>query len=161
MLLLAPFGRSAAITWSTGTNSRLPFGVNVNLNVSTVRNAANPVVPKPISANQGLHFNPYFYFYCLKAFCPIIFSILYRAPNHQIVDKRISLNLLFKLSYLNSNYTRTLGYLNQASNNPTRPAAQSFRHIRYPNPQGHVTTGSEEKSGISPRFWFTKRLCHI
>ena len=114
-----------------------------------------------LALTKGYILTLYFYFYCLKAFCPIIFTILYRAPNHQIVDKRISLNLLFKLSYLNSNYAQTLGYLNQASNNPTRPAAQSFRHIRYPNPQGHVTTGSEEKSGISARFWFTKRLCHI
>ena len=81
-----------------------------------------------------------------------MFSILYRASNHQTVDKRISLNLLFKLSYLNSNHAQTLGYLNPAWNNPTRPAAESFRHIRYPNPQGHVTTGSEEKSGIRSKI---------
>ena len=90
-----------------------------------------------------------------------MFSILYRASNHQTVDKRISLNLLFKLSYLNSNHAQTLGYPNPASNNQTRPAAESFLHIRYPDPQGLVTMGSEEKSGISARFWFTKRLCHI
>ena len=31
--------------------------------------------------------------------------------------KRIELNLLFKLSYLNSNFALALGYLNPASNN--------------------------------------------
>ena len=61
-----------------------------------------PVVRKSISANQGLNCNPGFYLYCSKEFSPIIFSILYRASNHQIVDKIISLNFIFKLSYLYS-----------------------------------------------------------
>ena len=34
--------------------------------------------------------------------------------------KRIKLNLLFKLSYLNSNFALTLGYLNPALNNPAQ-----------------------------------------
>ena len=60
---------------------------------------------EPVSANPGINVNPGFYLnsYCSKAFSQIIFSILYRTSDDQIVDKRISMNLLFKLSYLNSN----------------------------------------------------------
>ena len=36
--------------------------------------------------------------------------------HHQIVEKE---NLLFKLSYLNSNFAVTQGYLNLALNNPS------------------------------------------
>ena len=46
------------------------------------------VVQGPISANPGLNYNPGFFFFCLKAFIRIIFSILFRASNHQIVDKK-------------------------------------------------------------------------
>ena len=46
-----------------------------------------PVVRSPISANPGLNFNLGFYFFCSKAFFRIIFSILFRASDHQIVDK--------------------------------------------------------------------------
>ena len=46
------------------------------------------VVQGPISANPGLNYNPGFFFFCLKAFSRIIFSILFRASNHQIVDKK-------------------------------------------------------------------------
>ena len=79
---------------------------------------------KPISANQGLNLTRGFYFYCLKAFSPIVFFILYRESNHQIEDKIVSLNLLFKLSYLKSNFALALGYLHTASNNP------ALRYIR-------------------------------
>ena len=41
-----------------------------------------PVVRRPISANPG------FFFFCLKAFSQIIFSLLLRASNHQIVGKK-------------------------------------------------------------------------
>ena len=40
---------------------------------------------------------------------------------HRIINlltKRMKLNSLYKLSYLNSNFTLTLGYLNPALNNP-------------------------------------------
>ena len=47
------------------------------------------------------------------------FSILFRVTNHQIEGKEnLKLNLLFKLSYLSSNFALTLGYLNPVSNNP-------------------------------------------
>ena len=47
----------------------------------------------------------------------MISSILFRVSSYQIIDKRIKLNLLFKLSYLISNFALTLGYLNPALNN--------------------------------------------
>ena len=47
-----------------------------------------PVFRRPISANTGLNFNPGFFFFCLKAFSWMIFSILFRASNHQIVDEK-------------------------------------------------------------------------
>ena len=48
-----------------------------------------PVVQIPISANPGLNFNWVSKFlFCSKAFSRIIFSILIRASNHQIVGKK-------------------------------------------------------------------------
>ena len=46
-----------------------------------------PVVRKPVSANPGLNFNPGFFFCLSKALSRIIFSILFRISNHQIVGK--------------------------------------------------------------------------
>ena len=46
-----------------------------------------PVARRPISANLGLNFDPGFFFFCSKAFSPIIFSIIFRASNYQTVDK--------------------------------------------------------------------------
>ena len=46
-----------------------------------------PVVQKPVSANPGLNFNPGFFFCLSKALSQIIFSILFRVSNHQIVGK--------------------------------------------------------------------------
>jgi len=37
-----------------------------------------------------LVFNPSFFFLCSKAFFRIIFSVILRAPNHQLVDKKNS-----------------------------------------------------------------------
>ena len=76
-------------------------------------------VRRLISTNPGLNFNPGLFFFSSKAFSRTIFSILFRVANHQIVDKKnyCKLNLLFKLSYLNSNFKLTLGYLNPALNN--------------------------------------------
>ena len=48
--------------------------------------------------------------------------------NHQIVEKRIKLNLHFKLSYLNSNFVLTLGYVNPALNNPALYFPSSARY---------------------------------
>ena len=46
-----------------------------------------PVVRKPVSANLGLNFNLGFFFLLSKAVSRIIFSILFRVSNHQIVGK--------------------------------------------------------------------------
>ena len=80
------------------------------------------LVRRLISANPGLDFNPGVFFFSSKAFSRIIFSILFRVANRQIVEwtRRIKLNLLFKLSLLNSNFALTLGYLNPALNNPAQ-----------------------------------------
>ena len=69
-------------------------------------------------ANPRLNFSPGFFF--SKAFSRIIFSIFSRASNHQIVDKKITLNLLFMLSYLNSNFALTPLYFNPALKNPAQ-----------------------------------------
>ena len=62
-----------------------------------------PVVRRPISAYPGLNFNPGLFFVSSKAFSWTIFSIIFRVANHQMI-KRTNLNLLFKLSHLNSNF---------------------------------------------------------
>ena len=93
------------------------FERNLGSNQALSCHLLSQVVRRPINANPGLNFNLGFFFFCSKGFSPIIFSILFRASNHQI-GKRIKLNLLFKLPYLNSNFALTLGYLNPALNNP-------------------------------------------
>ena len=71
-----------------------------------------PVAQRLISANPVLDFNPGFFFFLSKSFSRIIFSILFRTSNHQIADKKNSTEyLLFKHSYLNSNFALTVGYL--------------------------------------------------
>ena len=46
-----------------------------------------PVVQTPVSANLRLNFNPGFFFLLSKAHCRLIFSILFRVSNRQIVGK--------------------------------------------------------------------------
>ena len=50
-------------------------------------NALGPVVRMPVSVNPGLKFNWGFPIFLSKALCGIIFSILFRVSNHQIVRK--------------------------------------------------------------------------
>ena len=71
-----------------------------------------PVVTRRISANLGLNFNSAY----LKALKRIIFLYYLPASIHHIVDKRIKLNLLSKLSYLKPNFALTLDYLNLVLN---------------------------------------------
>ena len=47
-----------------------------------------PVVGRPTSINPRLNFNLGFFFFFPKAFSRIIFSLLFRASNHQIVGKK-------------------------------------------------------------------------
>ena len=58
-----------------------------------------------------------FFFLCSTAFSLIIFCAIFRASNHQLVDKKNKTEMLFKHSNLNSNHTLTQGYLNPALNN--------------------------------------------
>ena len=55
-----------------------------------------PVVQRLMSTNPGLNFNLGFLFFCLKTFFWIIFSLLFRASNHQIVDKKIKTEFAFQ-----------------------------------------------------------------
>ena len=57
-----------------------------------------------------LAFNLGFFFLCSKAFSRISFSVIFKASNHQLVDKRIKIEMLFKLSNLNSNLALTLSF---------------------------------------------------
>ena len=62
-----------------------------------------------------LNFNANFFFFCSKAF-PGIFSQLFLEHSiNKLYSERIELNVLFRLSYLNSNFALTLGYLNPGS----------------------------------------------
>ena len=49
--------------------------------------ALGPVVRTLGSVNQGLNFNPGFFFFLSKAPSRIVFSILLRVSNHSIADK--------------------------------------------------------------------------
>ena len=75
-------------------------------------------------ASPRLNFNAGFFIFLSKAPARIIFSVLFRVSNHQIqfscqiVGKENLTELLFKLSYLSSNFALTQGYLNPALNNP-------------------------------------------
>ena len=69
----------------------LPGTITLNNSVEYLLTNTNlgPVVRIPISANPGLNFNWVSKFlFCSKAFSRIIFSILIRASNHQIVGKK-------------------------------------------------------------------------
>ena len=57
-----------------------------------------PVFRKPISANPGLNFNLDFYTSLFDSLFGIIFSTLYGASNHQIVDKKNSTEFSLKAS---------------------------------------------------------------
>ena len=51
-----------------------------------------PVVRRLFSANSGLNFNPGFFFFRLKVFSRIIFSIFLEHPITKVSIKRIRLN---------------------------------------------------------------------
>ena len=68
-------------------------------------------------STYGVKLNLGFFTLCSKAFSQIILSVIFRASNHQLVDKKELKLIWFKLSNLNSNLALTLGYLNPALNN--------------------------------------------
>ena len=76
-----------------------------------------PVVGRPIGTKPGIKFNLGLFFLYSKVFSRLIFSVIFRVSNHELVDKRIKTEMLFKLSNLNSNLALTLGCLNPALNN--------------------------------------------
>ena len=83
------------------------------------RRRCNLTLGPVVGVNPGLNLNlGFFFFFCSKVFSRIIFSILFRASNHQIVGKNNKTEFAFEFPYLNSNFTLTLGYLHPALNNP-------------------------------------------
>ena len=70
----------------------------------TVR--ASLVVEKLIIANPGLNVNPGFFLFCLRLFSWMISLFFLEHPFIKFRTKWINLNLLFKLSYLNSNFAQ-------------------------------------------------------
>ena len=71
---------------------------------------------------RGYNFKLGFFFVVYKcAFSEKLLSLFFLGyPIIKLLAKRIKLNLLFKLSYLSSNFTLTLGCLDPASNNPAQ-----------------------------------------
>ena len=59
----------------------------LNSGLTIPASVQGPVVRTPVGANPGLNFNPGFFFFFSKALSRIIFSILFRVSNHQIVGK--------------------------------------------------------------------------
>ena len=58
-------------------------------------NLLGPVVRTPVSANPGLNFNWGFFIFLSKALFQIIFSVLFRVSNYQIVAKENSTEFAF------------------------------------------------------------------
>ena len=88
--------------------------------VITLTKYLGPVVQTLVSSNPG---NRGFFIFLSKALSRIIiFFFLFRVSNHQIAGKEnwVEMNLLFKPSYLSSNFALTMGYLNPASKNPAQ-----------------------------------------
>ena len=59
----------------------------LNSGLTIPASVQGPVVRTPVGANPGLNFNPGFFLFLSKAHYGIIFSILFRVSNHQIVGK--------------------------------------------------------------------------
>ena len=96
----------------------LPWSSLVCLHQATTPTGVEVPLASRAQLFEGrLGFNPGFFFLCSKAFSQIIFSVIFRASNHQLVDKKNSNEMLFKLSNLNSNLALTLRYLYSALNN--------------------------------------------
>ena len=61
----------------------------VSLRTDRCVTCVGPDVRRLISAiNTGLNFNRSFFFFCSKAFSRTIFSLLFRASNHQVLGKK-------------------------------------------------------------------------
>ena len=71
-----------------------------------------------LALNPELIFNRVSFSFVQKHFLGQFSLILIEHRIINLLAKRFKLNLLYKLSYLNSNFALTLGYLNPALNNP-------------------------------------------
>ena len=102
---------------------------------NTVHCNLGPVVWRPISANPRLDFNPALFFFLSKALSRIIFSILFRVSNHQIVDKKSSTEFAF-YAFMSSFIFRTNPGLSQPScEQPSRGVyPPGTLDTRYPPP---------------------------
>ena len=69
-----------------------------------------------LALNPGLNLTQFSFSFVQKHFLRQ-FSLTFIEHQINLLTKRIKLNLLYKLSYLNSNFALTLGYLNPALNN--------------------------------------------
>ena len=110
-----------------------------------------------LALNLGLKLSQVFFFLCSKAFSQIIFSVIFRASNHQ-------LKTLFKLSNLNSNLALTLGYLNPALNNSALYCISRPSQWWYVCPWPKFQIGSTRilKSRVCPCQYSTHPyvICH-
>ena len=75
------------------------------------------VVRRLISANQGLNCDLDFFIPLFKSLSWIIFSLLRRTFNHQIVHEKNCIGLSFKAFTSEIRFPLLLGYLNPALNN--------------------------------------------
>ena len=66
---------------------RYTGGLHLGWKAKKQTNKQGPVVRAPVSANPGLNFNLGLVFFLSKALSLIIFSLLFRVSNHQIVGK--------------------------------------------------------------------------
>ena len=104
-----------------------------------------PVVRRPITANPGLNFNLGFFVFCSKTFSRIIFSILFRASNHQTVYRKNKTEFAFYpfISELKFRTNPGLSY-NSPLNNP----AQRIKNLKMPHTYvGQTTVKVEKKEG--------------
>ena len=73
-----------------------------------------------LALNPGLNLTRVSFSFVQKHFLGQFYVIFIEHRIINLLTKRIKLNLLYKLSYLNSNFALTLGYLNPALNNPAQ-----------------------------------------
>ena len=123
------------------------------------------ITPRALLFEAWLALHLGFFFLCAKAFSRIIFSVIFRASNHQLVDKRIKTEMFFKLPNLNSNLALTLGYLNPTLNNSAQETFvwQKLLFCHLPAisslPLLHIVITSQLKSKIN--LTFTVFACNI
>ena len=80
-----------------------------------------------LALNPGLNLTRVSFSFVQKHFLGQFFLIFIAHRIINLLTKRIKLNLLYKLSYLNSNFALTLGYLNPALNNPAQMSLKRWR----------------------------------